>query len=160
MQDGGSPNLTDTANVDVNRVSGPTITGGSSSEILLGSNGADTLIGGGGNDVLIGNGGADHFRFNATSEGMDHIIDFNSAEGDVIDIRGSGFGGLATGTLSSSLFTANAGGNLTTSAQRFAFDTTTHTLYYDADGSGAGAKIALAHLENGANLANTDIHIV
>jgi VCBS repeat-containing protein len=160
VQDGGSPNLTDTANVDVNRVSGPTITGGSSSEILLGSNGADTLIGGGGNDVLIGNGGADHFRFNATSEGMDHIIDFNSAEGDVIDIRGSGFGGLATGTLSSSLFTANAGGNLTTSAQRFAFDTTTHTLYYDADGSGAGAKIALAHLENGANLANTDIHIV
>jgi Ca2+-binding RTX toxin-like protein len=138
-------------------------------DVLLGGNGTDTLNGGAGNDLLAGNGGgdtltggtgADHFRFNATSDGLDHIVDFSAADGDLIEVLGLAFGGLPAGTLSASQFVSNAGGNFTDGAQRFSFDTTAKTLYYDSDGNGAAVKIALAHLENGANLDSTNIHIV
>jgi hypothetical protein len=137
-------------------------------DVLIGGNAADTLNGGAGNDLLAGNGyadsliggsGADHFRFNSTADGIDEILDYSSAAGDVIEIDGAAFG-LAPGPLPAAQFTANAGGNFTDPAQRFAFDTTTNTLYYDSDGSGTAAKIALAHLANGANLSSTDIYIV
>jgi VCBS repeat-containing protein len=89
-QDGGSPNLTDTASVDVNRVSGPTITGGNGDEILIGSSGNDTLDGNGGRDYLIGNGGNNTFRFDDGDSGntiatADVIADFKPA-GDIIDL--------------------------------------------------------------------------
>ena len=140
-------------------------------DVLLGGNGTDTLNGGAGNDLLTGNAGsdtltggagADHFRFNAPTDGMDHITDFSGTggQGDTIDIAGAAFGGLAAGALPASQFVANAGGNFTDPAQRLAFDTASHTLYYDADGSGAGAKVALAHLENAATITAADIRIV
>lgn len=137
-------------------------------DVLIGGNAADTLNGGAGNDLLVGNGGADslsggsgadRFRFNSPGDGPDEILDFSSAAGDVIEIDGAAFG-LTLGALPAALFTANAGGNFTDASQRFAFDTTTNTLYYDSDGSGAAAKIALAHLANGASLGNTDIYVV
>ncbi len=140
-------------------------------DVLLGGSGTDTLNGGAGNDLLAGNAGgdtltggagADHFRFSAPTDGIDHITDFSGTggQGDTIDIAGAAFGGLPAGALPVSLFTANAGGNFSDPAQRFSFDTTSHTLYYDADGSGAGAKVALAQLENGAPVAAADIRIV
>jgi len=184
-----SPAANDTGDVTVNRAqTGNTLTGtgiddiligrdGSNNvlnanggnDVLLGGNGTDTLIGGAGIDLLAGNGGSDtlmggtgtdHFRFNAPSDGLDHIVDFSGADGDLIEVLGSAFGALPAGTISASQFVSNAGGNFTDSAQRFSFDTTTKTIYYDSDGNGAAVKIALAHLENGANLDSTNIHII
>ncbi len=186
-----APAASDTGDVTVDRSqSGTTLTGTGLGEILLGRDGAnniinanegndvllggtgtDTLSGGAGNDLLAGNAGgdtltggagSDHFRFNAPTDGMDHIADFSGAggQGDSIDIAGAAFGGLAAGALPAGLFAANAGGNFSDPAQRFAFDTASRTLYYDADGSGAGVKVALAHLENAASITAADIRIV
>jgi Ca2+-binding RTX toxin-like protein len=148
---------------------GSTINANAGNDVLIGGNAGDALNGGAGNDLLAGYGGtdvlnggagADHFRFSAPSDGLDGVVDFSTADGDLIEILGAAFGGLSSGALAPSLFVSNAGGNFTDSTQRFAFDTTTKTLYYDSDGSSAAAQIALAHLENGANLSSTDIYVV
>jgi Ca2+-binding RTX toxin-like protein len=144
--------------LDVTIEGGSTFTGTSAAESIQGSTGSDTLIGGRGADILTGGSGADRFRFNATDEGLDQIVDFST--GDLIDILGSAFGELPAGTLSASLFSPNADGSFSNGTQRFSFDQASDTLYYDADGSGAAARIALAQLENGATLTNTDIRVV
>lgn len=74
--------------------------GGDGDDLLNGQAGNDRLLGGAGNDVvvgaqgadwLVGNGGADIFVFKTpggTSPGApDTIVDFNSTEGDHIDLR-------------------------------------------------------------------------
>jgi VCBS repeat-containing protein len=58
-------------------------------DILNGGNGNDLLIGGKGNDTLIGGAGADTFAWKAgdtNSGGFDVIKDFNSKEGDKLDL--------------------------------------------------------------------------
>ena len=74
---------------------------------------------------------------------------------------GSGLatGGASTGTLDASHFVADGTGP-TTAAQVFWYNTADHTLYYDADGSGAGAPVAVAVLDNLFTVNNTDIHLV
>ena len=57
-------------------------------------------------------------------------------------------------------FIANATGP-TTAAQEFWFNTSNHTLYFDADGSGSNAHpVAIAQLENNYVLHNIDLLIV
>lgn len=58
-------------------------------DTLSGGAGNDTIDGGAGNDVLKGDGGADLFHFSKNS-GHDTIVDFNPAEGDRIDLSGTG----------------------------------------------------------------------
>jgi len=157
----------------------PVIVGNASANTMSGSNaimfglaGNDTLtstggnnvmVGGAGNDTLIGGAGNDQFVFNATSEGLDQVYNFHA--GDLIDFAMAGFGshlaaGSAnTGILDPSHFVANATGP-TTAAQEFWFNTATHTLYFDANGSAPGGQIAIAHLQNSYVLHNTDILIV
>jgi len=66
--------------------------GGEGNDILYGSLGADVLKGGAGNDILQGNSGgasdlgADRFVFESVVDGVDQILDFSSAEGDVLAI--------------------------------------------------------------------------
>ena len=65
-------------------------TGGS--DVISGGAGNDVIIGGGGADVLSGGSGADVFRYLSASDSgvawgdFDTIMDFNSAEGDRIDL--------------------------------------------------------------------------
>jgi Ca2+-binding RTX toxin-like protein len=140
------------------------LTGTSGSDYINGLNGNDTITGGLGSDWLTGGAGKNHFVYNSTAEGMDHIVDFGS--GDVLDFNHSSFGNLATGnassgTLDPSHFASNATGTATAATAQFVYNTTNHTLYYDADGTGtASAAIAMAKLENGAALHNTDIHLI
>ena len=142
--------------------SGNTLNGTSGNDTIFGFGGNDTLTGGSGNDTLVGGAGGDHFRFNARSDGLDTIVDFTSGT-DVLDFSRLAFGNkLAiranTGILDPSHFIANATGPIT-SAQEFWYNTSDHRLYYDADGSGAGAPIAMALL-GVSTLSNTDIHLV
>jgi VCBS repeat-containing protein len=137
-----------------------TLDGGAGDDLLLGGNGNDRLIGGAGNDILSGGAGADTFRINGPMEGLDHILDFNASQGDIIEILASAFG-VAPGGDASAAFGSDATANAGSATERFHFDTANHTLYYDADGSGAAATaIAIAHLENGASLIGSDIHPV
>jgi hypothetical protein len=165
LQDLGSPNLTDTGHVTVDRAQAgeSQLDGTSANEILIGrAAAADTLIGGLGNDVLYGNTGADHFRYNAPNEGLDHILDFNMAEGDVIDILASAFGGgLTAGTDATGMFGSSVNNDFGSVNERFHLNTLTHTLLYDSNGSaGGGTQVALAVLENNGSVDAAHIHMV
>jgi len=48
--------------------------------------GDDVITGGTGDDILSGGSGADLFIWTADESGTDEVIDFNTAEGDVLDI--------------------------------------------------------------------------
>ena len=64
------------------------LTGSSGSDLLVGGDGNDILVGGIGNDKLTGGPGADTFVFRETgSANIDHIVDYNTAEGDKIDLQ-------------------------------------------------------------------------
>jgi len=62
------------------------IDGGASDDLLFGNGGNDRLIGGGGDDILRGGGGADRFVFESALDGHDVIADFDTVEGDIIDL--------------------------------------------------------------------------
>jgi len=61
------------------------LSGGDNNDQLFGNDGADTLYGGRGEDTLTGGAGADVFEYR-NGDGMDVFADFNSAEGDRIDL--------------------------------------------------------------------------
>jgi Ca2+-binding RTX toxin-like protein len=157
----GNANASD-AKVIMGLAGNDTLLGGNNDDVLLGGDGDDVLIGGSGNDVLYGGAGADHFRINATTEGLDHIFDFNAAEGDSIDIALAGFGGagLAVGTLPSSQFGSSNNDTFGSASERFHFNTSTHTLLYDSNGNAAGGtQVSLAVLEN-SHVDAANIHVV
>ena len=140
----GGSNLSATGNDLAN-----TLTGNSADNSLVGRVGNDTLDGGLGNDILIGGAGNDVFAFSSTlnaATNTDKVVDFSS--GDKLALSQLIFSQAGpVGTLSSSLFVAGAG--LTTGQDaddRVVYNTTTGNLYYDADGSGAGASILFAQL--------------
>ncbi|MFA7587834.1 MAG: cadherin, partial [Novosphingobium sp.] len=67
--------------------------GAGGNDTILGGTGNDTITGGAGADWLSGDAGADVFNFDAIAHsrvglGHDTIMDFNSAEGDRIDLVG------------------------------------------------------------------------
>jgi len=75
--------------------------GGSGNDRLIGNSGNNTLDGGNGLDLITGGAGADLFQFSAkpniiSTAVADRITDFNSAEGDRIQISRSAFADTAT----------------------------------------------------------------
>ncbi|MDB6142883.1 MAG: von Willebrand factor [Pseudomonas sp.] len=60
--------------------------GGKGNDTLLGGTGTDVLRGGMGDDTLLGGAGADLFVWKSGDTGHDVIKDFNSAQGDRIDL--------------------------------------------------------------------------
>ncbi|MDP3694086.1 MAG: hypothetical protein Q8R73_24005, partial [Bradyrhizobium sp.] len=147
------------------------IYGGSGSDTLSGNGGNDTIIGRAGNDIITGGAGvdtltggtgSDHFRYNAPTEGDDHIIDFSSAEGDTIDIALAGFtgAGLSLGTITAAQFGSSGDDTFGSADERFHYNTNTNALLYDADGAGGGAAVTLAILDNAAALAAANIQVV
>lgn len=93
----GSDNLTGTGNELANRLTGNDganlLQGQAGNDTILGGAGADTIDGGAGNDLLTGGTGGDLFRF-AKAGGQDTITDFNAAQGNLIDLTGTGITGL------------------------------------------------------------------
>jgi len=131
--------------------------GGNSSDKLFGNAGRDTLHGGASNDTLTGAGGRDVFLFDAdlAANGIDTITDFLVGTDLVyVAVAVSGLG--YTGYLNAANFVSGAAA--TTSDQHFIYDS--GNLYYDADGSGAGAQVQFATFSNAAVLSASDIVIV
>ena len=138
-----------------------TIDGGAGNDTIEGWDGNEVLVGGAGNDTLTGGAGGDHFVFNDPTEGSDNIVDFNSGQGDLIYILISAFGGgLTTGTAPSTVFGSSTTSTFTSGTERFHYNTTTNTLLFDADGSGAGAAQAIAVFNNAVALAGTDFNFI
>jgi Ca2+-binding RTX toxin-like protein len=147
------------------------LTGNSGNNVLEGWQGRDTLSGGAGADVLsggkdrdmlIGGAGADAFRFagnSAADGGRDTIVDFVHGT-DRIEIERYYFGAIQTtsGPLAASEFTLGTAAR--TADQHLIYNQANGVLYYDADGSGAGTKVAIAYLQGNPVLDAGDIVLI
>ena len=123
---------------------------------LYGGDGDDTLAAQGEENQLWGNAGRDSFLFSSLEDGVSRIGDFTPGE-DTLQLDCSIFQSLASGPLSAENFISNASG-LSESEQHFLiYNTTTGALLYDADGSGSGAAIHFATLNNKPNLKAGDL---
>lgn len=138
---------------------GDRLVGQAGSDRLDGGPGFDTLIGGAGNDVLSGGGGADRYAYNERGEGVDRITDFNRSQNDKLTFRHKTFARPGRGRLKSWRFSANKQGLASDAGDRFVFNTSNHTLWFDPDGSGARAPVRIATLSNGVRLRASDILI-
>lgn len=83
--DGGNDSLSGGGGNDI-------LSGGGGNDSVSGNGGNDSVGGGSGKDTLTGGAGADKFVFFNILEGIDIIRDFNSVEGDKIQIFQVGFG--------------------------------------------------------------------
>jgi Ca2+-binding RTX toxin-like protein len=133
---------------------GLTITGSGGNDNIIGGLGDDTLIGGFGSDTLTGGAGRDHFAYRLATEGRDTIKDFDATE-DSLSFSASGFGAglVASQNLLANInFIADANPMPTTNAGTFLFNTETHDLAWDSDGSGASDPAQIAHFETPVSL--------
>ncbi len=135
--------------------------GNTLNNLLMGSSGADTLLGSTGNDTLYGGTGADQFVFNTAlnaATNADTVADFGA--GDKLALYRGVFGSLgATTTLSATQFFSGAGLTGSTAASQGAgiyYNTSTGTLYYDADGFGGAASTAFAKVTGIPALTSAD----
>ncbi len=142
-------------------------TGNAIDNVLLGNTGANVLTGGAGNDILIGNAGrdalkggtgADRFTFVSPQDGIDRIAGFSRPQGDKVVFLSSGFGNLPAGAVPADQFVA--GTRAKDSNDRFIYDVTTSSLFYDADGRGGVGQVKIATFDNQPTLAATDLLIV
>ncbi|WP_229549362.1 calcium-binding protein [Nostoc sp. CHAB 5836] len=148
-----------------------TIDGGDGNDTIDGSYGNNTIDGGDGNDTIdggyggrngsvIGGDGTDTFAFGyGYNQGFDTIYDFN-ATNELIQVSAYYFGGgLSTGSLSATQFTI--GTSVTTSEERFIYNSATGGLFFDSDGSASGfTQVKFAQLDGGLSLTEKNFVVV
>jgi Ca2+-binding RTX toxin-like protein len=124
---------------------------------LDGGIGNDRLITGKGFNILTGGEGKDIFRFTATSS-HSVITDFNVAD-DTIRLESDTFTVLiTTDVLAAANFTTGA---TAVEADDFiVYNSSTGTLFYDADGNGAGVAVVIAMLGTNLALTNADFVVI
>lgn len=148
------------ANALVGGLGDDTLSGNAGNDRLDGGAGADLLSGDTGNDRLIGGAGNDTFRFDAAlgDSNVDMIKDFVSAE-DTIHLDDAVFAGIGpVGALDPAAFAI--GTQALDPDDRIIFNSATGELFYDADGSGAGAAVQFALLPDKAAVAADDFFVV
>jgi Ca2+-binding RTX toxin-like protein len=136
------------------------LTGNAFNNYVLGNNGANLINGGAGNDTLYGYGGADSFQFTTAlgAGNVDVLTDFVSGTDKIAldDAVFTQIGGL--GALSAAAFVTGA--SATTTAHRIVYNGTTGQLFYDADGSGAGAAVLFATLQGNPAIGAGDFTVI
>jgi Ca2+-binding RTX toxin-like protein len=155
----GSGNINGTGNSLANA-----LTGNAGNNTLHGQGGADVLSGGAGNDILTGGSGTDEFYFGEApgAGGVDRITDFSA--GERLQFEEFVFTGIgAPGDFAPNdprFYAAPGASGGADASDRVVYDTTDGNLYYDADGSGAGAATLIAILDNAFALSATDIGVL
>jgi Ca2+-binding RTX toxin-like protein len=127
---------------------------------MSGTRGNNDLMGLGGNDELTGGRGADTFVFSAALNGfsnVDTITDFNVAD-DTMRLENAFMTALSTGQLGAAAF--HIGASAADASDRIVYNSGTGSVFYDADGNGAGAAIRFAQLDTGLLLTSADFFIV
>lgn len=137
------------------------LSGGNGNDTLVGGKGSDLLDGGAGNDSLSGGSGLDLFRFDASlsaTANVDRITGFD-AEDDAFQLDDAVFAGIgAVGPLTADAF--RAGTKALDAGDRVIYDSATGQVFYDADGSGAGAQVLFAIVGAHTWLGAADFMIV
>ncbi|MGD9982108.1 MAG: calcium-binding protein, partial [Hyphomonadaceae bacterium] len=123
-----------------------TITGNAQANYLDGKDGGDRLTGGAGADAFV-------FSTALGAGNVDEIADFNVAD-DAIYLSVSVFTAIGAAALDADAF--HIGSAAADAEDRIVYDSATGALYYDADGSGAGAAVQFATLSTGLALTHDD----
>src|SRR5262249_20188690 len=142
------------ANLITGNTAANTLNGGVGDDTLSGGNGNDRLMGGAGNDRLVGGAGNNIFVFNTAphaATNRDVVTDFTNTAGnnDVFHLKNGVFtklGAGATHALNPTFF--RAGAAALDPNDYIVYNKATGGLFYDANGSGAGAAIQIAILSN------------
>ncbi|QGP78033.1 beta strand repeat-containing protein [Sphingobium sp. CAP-1] len=128
---------------------------------IRGNAGNNTLWGGAGNDLLTGGAGIDNFVFDTAlgAGNVDRITDFSVAD-DSISLFRSAFGALGglNGSLAAAAF--QTGSVALEADDRILYDGASGNIFYDADGSGAGAAILFAQVTPGLALSHLDFVVL
>jgi Ca2+-binding RTX toxin-like protein len=136
------------------------LSGNEFANTIYGNDGANILDGKDGNDLLVGQGGADTFAFSTAlgANNVDVVFGFDHGT-DKIGLDDAIFTQIgALGALNAGAFvTGAAAGDLD---DRIIYNNLTGQLFYDADGSGAGAAIQFATLSPGLTLTATDFIVI
>ncbi|MEL7038173.1 MAG: Ig-like domain-containing protein [Cyanobacteria bacterium J06592_8] len=128
-------------------------------DVLTGNAANNRIEGGNGSDELTGNAGADTFVYQQPTEGVDIIRDFDSSQGDQLEISASGFGGsLTVGTVASDQFVL--GTEAADSNDRFLYDSDSGNVLFDIDGNGSEAAMLFLTLDGSPTLSANDFNIV
>ncbi len=161
----GAANLTGTGNAAKNTIKGNdganALNGLGGKDKLIGGDGDDTLTGGADADVLTGGAGADRFFFFNPAEGTDKIQDFASGV-DKVQIDDFGFTGLSLGLMTAANFVALAGNTATApvGVAQVIYDTGNGSLWFDADGTGAGVAVRFATLKGAPAIIASDLEVI
>ncbi len=153
-----------TGNAEANLIEGSALanllSGLRGADTMSGGDGADTLVGGAQADRLTGGAGSDLFLFASLAERGDRIADFAPAE-DALAVSAAGFGdGLVAGADLAAGHRFVAGGSATEAFGQFLWEAVPGRLWFDADGTGAGARLLLATLTPGIGLTASDIEVI
>ena len=114
-----------------------------------------------GNDILTGGTGADQFVFDSVLDNktnLDKIADFNRSEGDKLGLDTAIFTKLAGGISNGNLVVSTTAKAMD-SNDYLIFNSKNSTLYFDADGNGKGASVAIAILTGVKELISSDFVI-
>lgn len=140
-----------------------TLSGNSVTNTIVGGAGNDTINGRAGNDVLTGGAGNDTFIFNtalSATSNVDKVTDF-SVPSDTMRLENAIFSKIAgVGALTSAQFFQSATGVAHDKDDRIMYESDTGKLFYDADGSGAGAGVQFATLTTGLALTSADFYVI
>ena len=114
-------------------------------------------------DTLWGGGGADFFVFREMgTANADRISDWVSGTDKVQldDFAFTAIGALGNFAVGDMRFWSSTAGTAHDADDRVIYNTSTGQLYYDADGTGAGAAQLIANVQNAPALAATDISVI
>ena len=136
------------------------LTGNELGQTIIGNEGANVLDGKGGNDSLVGLGGADTFAFTTAlgAGNVDIVVGFELGADKIAldDAIFTAIGGL--GALNANAFvTGNAAAD---ASDRIIYNSLTGQLFYDADGTGAGAAVQFAQMSPGVSLSASDFQVI
>jgi Ca2+-binding RTX toxin-like protein len=141
-----------------------TLMGGAGRDFVDGGEGNDSIGGGGGNDTLSGSFGADSFLFTVapSSANADTIFGFSTGA-DRLQLDNTAhadLGAMGDFAADDARFKANSTGTATDTSDRVVYNTSNGSLYYDADGSGAGTAQLIATFQGAPGVAATDITVI
>jgi Ca2+-binding RTX toxin-like protein len=135
------------------------LTGNEFANEVAGNRGNNVINGGDGSDTLLGIGGRDRFLFDTplnAARNVDLIADFD--QDDTIVLENTIFGAFAAGPLAAERFVV--GSAALEANDTIIYNPATGGLFYDVDGSGAGAAVQFARLLIGVSLTENDFVIV